>query len=221
MKKNVILIIVVALVAVSQASIIPGDWVVGDTFVAGGRDFTNAYGAWPTEATDYVQDAEYDWNPVNAGAWGVSLDIAVESNPGDNDDGEAGVLHLGDGGWPSLAVETFKGEYTLHIPGSSFNQTGVMANVGGTDHMEITFVDGLWTMEINGTVATTLDWGSGNEFDPKAGLVIGAMNGTSWGQGVVRGIDATIGDLTLYNVPEPISIALFGLGSLIALRRRR
>ena len=60
-------------------------------------DFNNAYGPWPTVATEYYSDPNADFNPIDPQNWGVSFDIFMNEFPAGGDDVETGLVHLGTG----------------------------------------------------------------------------------------------------------------------------
>ena len=185
-------------------------------------DFTNAYGTWPTVATDYYSDPTLDFNPADPSNWGLSFDVLVDSLPGPDDDQEVVLVNLGSFAFPSLMIQLFQGEYVVHLPGSVFAQTGIMATVGGWDHVEFANINGTMDLEVNGAAAG-LGLGAG-AYDPSAGLTIGAVfaNGTG-GVQYARGVDAVIDQLTISNVPEPTAmiLALLGIVGAVLIGWRR
>lgn len=72
-----------------------------------------------------------------------------------------------------------------------------------------------------GSMPGDLIWGLAIHCDGEGDVLVDlTLNGTTRVDGVVL-TEADLGDLVIKQVPEPMTIALLGLGGLLALRRRK
>ncbi len=212
----------------------------GPSYVAGGTsgstlgmDFDNAYGAWPTTATEYYAGgagSSYLFSASNN--WGIEFWARVDSLPNPStQDKEAVLISVGKNSTNSNAmieikegklrvsrilVDSWMSDYTV-TAGQWFHAAYV--NNGGVGEL---YVDG---------VKRGADPSQATTFAPAPNLYdkvsLAAITG-AWGQsGYVRGIDAALDEVrlftfaagefsiqdTFYNgVPEPGTLALLATG---------
>ena len=177
-------------------------------------DFNNAYGPWPTVATEYYSDPNADFNPIDPQNWGVSFDIFMNEFPAGGDDVETGLVHLGTGfyhGSPGLILQLEYSQYVVHMPAAAYQHTGLYASNGGWDHVEFANIDGVMDLAVNGVAAgLAIDAnvicaeGDTCPLDPDPGVMIGAvfMDGQYGVPTAARGVDAVIDEVKIYDGGE-------------------
>jgi hypothetical protein len=142
--------------------------------------------------------------------------IAIALPDGVSSDGYDLDLHVSG---PGALQEVNGGPGPNHAAGIGMWEYSGIANNGIAQMAEVHLMgtwigqDLIWGLAIHcegrGNVLVDLTLNGGTRADPEGG--------NNW-QNLT---EADLGDLTIVQVPEPMTIALLGLGSLLALRRRK
>jgi hypothetical protein len=163
---------------------------------------------------DGVGDMGHAGTALDPLAIGEVLKIKITLAAGASSDGYDLDLHVTGAGQlaesagginyaPGIGMWTYSG-----IVGNSIAQMSEIHLMGQWKDQDL-----IWNLEIECTgeddVLVDLTLNGGTRVDP--------MGGTAY---VDLG-EADLGDLVIYQIPEPMTIALLGLGGLLALRRRK
>jgi hypothetical protein len=142
------------------------------------------------------------------------IEISIELAPGASSDGYDLDLHVSG---PGTLAESAGG--IQHAPGIGMWMYSGIAGNGIAQMTEVhlmgNWVDQalIWGLEIHcdglGDVLVDLTLNGGTRADPEGGTAYQDLT------------EADLGDLVIVQVPEPMTIALLGLGGLLALRRRK
>jgi hypothetical protein len=182
-------------------------------------------------ATTYYHSATGQVALTSTSNWGFEAWVKMNSAGG-----EGSVLMIGSeaGGVILQELGVLGNGWAIHIAGTYLAGTASSTvKVGQEQHIAGVIENGQWTIYVDGVAEAFQDiYAGGNQvITPTAGMWVGASTN---GGNPVRGMDGDIGVVRIFEfeagtfninqtlfIPEPASLTLMGMGSLLMLRRRR
>jgi len=221
MKKILVMLMVLGMASLANATVI--DVVtsgVGDSINANAGTIGDPLEAGETIAIKIVLNAD-DWvtsyyggvTSSYDGYWLSSMNVSLTADS-DGVLAEKGTLPA-----QKMKHSTGFSAWSEDEPAITANVVTQMQGVASGDGIQGP-ADLVWNLEVtaNGTGDIELDLGMvGLTQYSVAPVSYGYPGGDTW----LTAIEADLGDLTIYAVPEPMTMALLGLGGLGLIRRRR
>jgi hypothetical protein len=226
----------------SAATIVLADWTLNSTNgyasglpqdIVGGHNFQNGFGSSPTfggpiggpSSTSSIFDGGGGFYGTTAGSTTLPTDnFAVDVHARVTTLAQGDLFSSAGGTTGQLQIgEDSNGNWIAYITNSNSNNSGTVlgtlpAQTNVNTDLRVTDVNGVFTLFVNGVAANS-------GVTPSTQFVgFGAMHIAVAPGGGGPNFNGAISDLTISTVPEPASLALFGLGAaglFLAARRRK